>query len=121
VLAVVLGERSWPRHRLCSIRSILRSKINVLPFQRKYLTQPSPVRPHSRKMLEDLLEPRSEYSAIERETNRLSCLSTVGLCLFRIGERSIRSLSSASDMIPCKTKSKLRTVFPRARSPLLFG
>src|SRR5882724_111557 len=24
VLAVVLGERSWPHHRLCSIRSILR-------------------------------------------------------------------------------------------------
>jgi len=44
-----------------------------------------------------------------------SHLSTVGLCLFRIGDRAIKSLSTASDRIPCKTKSRLRTVF--AESP----
>jgi len=46
-----------------------------------------------------------------------SCLSIVGLCLFRIGDRAMRSLSTASDRIACKTKVRCGQSWGTIRLP----
>ena len=43
-----------------------------------------------------------------------SCLVTCGLCLSRIGDREIRSLSTASEKMPCSKPSRLRTLLGAA-------
>ena len=117
MLAAVLGETNCPRQRLCSIRSILCSQSTCFHFNANTSPNLVPVRATQSK---NAWRPAGAALRIFRtcvgDQIGFSCLSTVGLCLFRIGDRSIRSLSTATDKIPCKTISKLRTVF--GESPL---
>lgn len=117
MLADVLGETSCPRHRLCSIRSILRSKSTCFHFRANASPNLAPVRGDTIEECTEIRWRRAQnIQQLSRRPNRFLLPVDCRFVVFRIGDRAIKSLSTASDKIACKTKSRLRTVF--ADSPL---